>query len=85
MPSKMLLSKIGFCEEKLRLVEDFLSAATDLVTAHSEQVKAVTEDDPDFNRFDLLIHIDRTRALRPLDQSAGWDEGEPPETWPDAL
>jgi hypothetical protein len=60
----MLLSKIGFCEEKLRLVEDFLSAATDLVTAHSEQVKAVTEDDPDFNRFDLLIHIATERKRK---------------------
>jgi erythromycin esterase-like protein len=36
-------------------------------------------------QFDLLIHLDRTHALRPLDRSAGWDEGEPPETWPSAL
>ena len=33
-------------------------------------------------QFDLLIHLDRTDALRPLDLWAGWDEGEPPETWP---
>jgi erythromycin esterase-like protein len=36
-------------------------------------------------QFDLLVHIDRTEALRPLDRSSGWDEGEPPETWPNAL
>ena len=36
-------------------------------------------------QFDLMIHIDRTQALEPLDRSAGWDEGEPPETWPTAL
>jgi erythromycin esterase-like protein len=36
-------------------------------------------------QFDILIHIDRTEALRPLDASAGWDEGEPPETWPTSL
>jgi hypothetical protein len=36
-------------------------------------------------QFDVLIHIDRTEALRPLDGSAGWDEGEPPETWPSTL
>ena len=36
-------------------------------------------------QFDLLIHLDRTNALEPLDRSAGWDEGEPPETWPTAL
>jgi hypothetical protein len=32
-----------------------------------------------------MIHLDRTEALRPLDASAGWDEGEPPETWPSTL
>ena len=36
-------------------------------------------------QFDALIHLDRTEALRPLDRNAGWDEGEPPETWPTAL
>jgi len=35
--------------------------------------------------FDLLIRLDRTDALRPLDLWAGWDEGEPPETWPSTL
>jgi len=36
-------------------------------------------------QFDVHIHIDRTQALRPLDRFAGWDEGEPPETWPNTL
>jgi len=36
-------------------------------------------------QFDLLIRLDRTDALRPLDLWAGWDEGEPPETWPSTL
>jgi erythromycin esterase-like protein len=36
-------------------------------------------------QFDVMIHLDRTEALEPLDRSAGWDEGEPPETWPTAL
>ncbi|HET6802965.1 MAG TPA: erythromycin esterase family protein [Casimicrobiaceae bacterium] len=36
-------------------------------------------------QFDVMIHLDRTKALEPLDRSAGWDEGEPPETWPTAL
>jgi hypothetical protein len=53
----MVLSKTGFWEEKLRLMEEFLAAATDLVTAHNEQVKALIDEDPDFNRFDLLIHL----------------------------
>jgi hypothetical protein len=57
-------SKTSFCEEKLRLMEEFLAAATDLVTAHNEQVEALMEDDPDFNRFDLLIHSATERKRR---------------------
>jgi hypothetical protein len=60
----VVLSKTAFCEEKLRLMEDFLAAATDLVTAHNEQVKALMDDDPDFNRFDLLIHSATERKRR---------------------
>ena len=52
----MVAAKTVFCETKLRLMEEFLAAATDLVTAHNEQVKALLDEDPDFNRFDLLIH-----------------------------
>ena len=37
------------------------------------------------HQFDVMIHLDRTEALVPLDRSAGWDEGDPPETWPSAL
>ncbi len=36
-------------------------------------------------QFDAVIHFDRTRAVEPLDQTAGWDEGEPPETFPTGL
>ena len=36
-------------------------------------------------QFDVMIHIDVTDALQPLDRTSGWDEGEPPETWPTAL
>jgi hypothetical protein len=64
MPDKMVLSKTGFCEEKLRLMEEFLAAATEMVTAHNEQVKALMEDDPEFSRFDLLIHIATERKRR---------------------
>jgi hypothetical protein len=60
----MVLSETAFCEEKLRLMEDFLAAATDVVTAHNEQVQALMDDDPDFNRFDLLIHSATERKRR---------------------
>ncbi len=60
----MLLSKRSVCEEKLRLMEEFLAAATDLVTAHNEQVKALMEQDPEFNRFDIVIHAATERKRR---------------------
>ena len=37
------------------------------------------------DQFDAVIHIDRTRALRPLERNAMWDRGEPPETFPSGL
>jgi erythromycin esterase-like protein len=36
-------------------------------------------------QFDAVIHFDETRAVEPLDRTAGWDEGEPPETFPTGL
>jgi erythromycin esterase-like protein len=36
-------------------------------------------------QFDAIIHIDQTRAVEPLDRTAGWDAGEPPETYPSGL
>ena len=59
----MLRSK-DVCEEKLRLMEEFLAAATDLVTAHNEQVQALIDNDPEFSRFDLLIHLAAERKRK---------------------
>lgn len=36
-------------------------------------------------QFDAVIHIDRSRAVVPLETSVPWAEGEPPETFPSAL
>jgi erythromycin esterase-like protein len=37
------------------------------------------------NQFDAVIHIDRTSAVEPLERTALWDRGEPPETFPTGL
>ena len=37
------------------------------------------------NQFDALVHIDRTRAVEPLERTLTWHRGEPPETYPTAL
>jgi erythromycin esterase-like protein len=36
-------------------------------------------------QFDALVHIDRTRAVEPLERTQTWELGEPPETYPTAL
>ena len=37
-------------------------------------------------QFDLVIHYDRTQALHPLDETAGWSKGENlPETYPEGI
>jgi erythromycin esterase-like protein len=36
-------------------------------------------------QFDAVIHIDETRAVVPLERTAGWEAGELPETYPWAV
>ncbi|MGB3229654.1 MAG: erythromycin esterase family protein [Mycobacterium sp.] len=36
-------------------------------------------------QFDAIIHIDRTRALEPLEVTSTWSKGETPETYPTGL
>ncbi len=36
-------------------------------------------------QFDVVIHIDRTMALNPLERTALWEQGEPAETYPTGL
>lgn len=37
------------------------------------------------DQFDAVIHIDETRAVEPLERTAGWERGEVPETYPFAV
>jgi hypothetical protein len=55
------VTKITPCNEKVRLMEEFMTAASELVSIHNDQIKALIEDDPDFSRFDLLIHLANER------------------------
>jgi hypothetical protein len=52
-----LLPEIAFCREKTRLQSEYLEAIRELMSLHSEQTSAVIEGDPDFARFDVLIHV----------------------------
>jgi erythromycin esterase-like protein len=37
------------------------------------------------DQFDIVVHLDETHALEPLERTSVWDEGEPPETYPWAV
>ena len=37
------------------------------------------------DQFDVMIHLDHTRALEPLERGSRWDAAELPETYPSAL
>lgn len=34
------------------------------------------------DQFDVVLHFDETRAVEPLERTAGWEAGEAPETFP---
>ena len=34
------------------------------------------------DQFDVVLHFDETRAVEPLERTANWEAGEPPETYP---
>ena len=36
-------------------------------------------------QFDAVVHLDETRAVEPLERSAGWERGELPETYPEGM
>jgi hypothetical protein len=47
----------GFCSAKQKLVNDFLEAVHELGALQNEQAQAAIDDDPDFSRFDVLLHL----------------------------
>jgi hypothetical protein len=56
-PAEGQTPKIGFCEEKNRLMDEFLQAARELIELHNQQMRAAIQGDLDFGRFDLLLHL----------------------------
>jgi hypothetical protein len=47
----------GFCSIKQELINEFLEAVHEIAVLQKQQAQAVIEDDPDFSRFDLLLHL----------------------------
>jgi hypothetical protein len=50
-------SRVGFCAEKKRLLDEFLKAIQELTALQTQQAQAVIEGDEDFSRFDVLLHF----------------------------
>ncbi len=46
----------GVCEVKHRLMQAFLAATHELVTLQKQQTTALIAGDPEFARFEALIH-----------------------------
>ena len=45
------------CAVKTRLESEFLLAIRRLMKLHAQQTQALIDGDPDFSRFDVLIHM----------------------------
>lgn len=60
-PRLSAIPEIGYCAEKTRLMNDFIKAIHDLGELQSQQARALIDGDPDFSRFDLLIHMANER------------------------
>ena len=58
------LPSIGFCDENVRLLDDFLAAIRHMNELHTQQTRAVIEGDPEFPRFDLLLNLAQQRKDR---------------------
>ena len=51
------IPEAGSCKLKLRLMDDFLDAVHALSVLQNQQTQALVEGDPDFPRFDVLLHF----------------------------
>ena len=56
-PRQSTIPEIGYCAEKNQLMNEFLQAIHALGELQSQQAKSLIEGDPDFARFDVLIHM----------------------------
>ena len=51
------LPEIWYCQERIRLADQFIQAIHTLTGLQTQQSQAVIDGDTDFSRFDLLIHM----------------------------
>jgi hypothetical protein len=56
-PGHVRPPKIAFCKDKFKLLNDLVDAIHELNTLQNEQTQAIINEDPDFGRFDVLLHL----------------------------
>ena len=56
-PGNIGSSEIAFCKDKFQLLTDLVAAIHELNTLQNEQTQAIINEDPDFGRFDILLHL----------------------------
>jgi len=55
---------VGYCKEKRWLLDEFLRTIQELNALLTQQTQAVIQSDPEFSRFDVLIHVAQERKKR---------------------
>ena len=55
------IADIGFCEEQSRLRSEFIQTLHALCALQTQLTQAVIDEDPDFARFDVLLHMAQER------------------------
>ncbi len=56
-PGNIRPPDIAFCKDKFQLLSDLVDAIHELNTLQNEQTQAIINEDPDFGRFDILLHL----------------------------
>jgi hypothetical protein len=49
--------EIAFCKAKFQLLSDLVDAIHELNALQNEQTQAIINEDSDFGRFDILLHL----------------------------
>jgi hypothetical protein len=48
---------VAFCRNRQDLLDDFVASVQQLLELQRSQIEALIHGDPDFERFDVLIHV----------------------------
>ena len=59
--ARAAIPEVAFCDEKHRLMHEFLDSIREISTIQNLQTRAVIDGDPDFARFDVLLHFAQER------------------------